>query len=117
VPRSAARSVARLETRASGRRWAAPPVSSDGSCRSTQVRSWPRRAFIGGLLGSALGGLGGGAIGGLLGNRNLGNTIGSTAGGILGGILPFEAGPQFAPFANAPMAAMYPGIYGGMYYR
>jgi len=52
-----------------------------------------------------------------LGNRNLGNTIGSTAGGILGGILPFEAGPQFAPFANAPMASMYPGVYGGMYYR
>jgi len=75
------------------------------------------QGFIGGLLGSALGGLGGGAIGGLLGNRNLGNTIGSTAGGILGGILPFEAGPQFAPFANAPMASMYPGVYGGMYYR
>src|SRR6476659_10157803 len=75
------------------------------------------QGFLGGLLGSALGGLGGGAIGGLFGNRNLGNTIGSTAGGILGGILPFEAGPQFAPFANVPMASMYPGVYGGMYYR
>jgi hypothetical protein len=62
--------------------------------------------------------LGGGELGRLLGNRNLGHNIGSVAGGALGAILPFNTGPQFAPFgvANMPMGSIYP-YPGGMIYN
>ena len=79
--------------------WAGFVVENPGA--SLPFQAGPQLApqgFLGGLLGGPVGGLLGQGIGGLLGNAQLGQQIGSLAGGIGGSFLPFQAGPQLAPY-------------------